>query len=160
MAEVRFDDIPALKALVSEEYGPWSTELEISQEMINAFAELTGDRQWIHVDLERARRESPFKTTIAHGFLTLSLLGRVRPPERHQIVGYANVLNYGSDGLRFLAPVPSASRIHARGRIAAVGQKKNGTLVTREVAVHVVGNDKPSLLYKGLVLYQGGPARP
>jgi acyl dehydratase len=155
MEKIRFDDVEALGALVSDEFGAWSTEIEISQDMIDRFADLTGDRQWIHVDVERARRESPFKTTIAHGFLTLSLLGRVRPPDSYQIVGFKNVLNYGSDGLRFLAPVPSGSRIHARARLAGVERKKNGTLVTREVAVHVVGSDKPSLVDKGLVLYQG-----
>lgn len=155
MQQIPFDDVEALSSLVSDEFGAWSSEFQITQAMIDRFAELTGDRQWIHVDVERARRESPFKTTIAHGFLTLSLLGRVRPPDSYQIVGFKNILNYGSDGLRFLAPVPSGSRIHARARLAGVEQKKNGTLITREVAVHVVGCDKPSLVYKGLVLYQG-----
>ena len=74
MQEIRFDDIAALRAHVSEEFGPFGEQVEISQDMINKFAELTGDQQWIHVDVERAKRESPFKQTIAHGFLTLSLL--------------------------------------------------------------------------------------
>jgi acyl dehydratase len=157
MREIRFDDIATLRTMITETFGPWGDEVLVTQAMISAFAELTGDHQWIHVDVERARRESPFKTTIAHGFLTLGLLGRLRPPEEFQIVGFKNVLNYGSDGLRFLAPVPAESAIHARRRLVDAVAKPNGTLVTGEVAVHVVGQEKPSLLYKGLVLYQ--PAR-
>jgi acyl dehydratase len=158
MREIRFDDIEGLRGQVSEEFGPFGAAVEVTQAMIVAFAELTGDHQWIHVDVERARREGPFGTTIAHGFLTLSLLGRLRPPEGFKIVGHKNVLNYGSDGLRFLGPVPSGSHIHARQRLAGVESKKNGTLAVHEIAVHVVGSEKPALLYKGMVLYQ--PPRP
>ncbi len=156
MDSIRFDDIERLSSLVSEAFGPWSAHIEVTQETIEAFATLTGDRQWIHVDVERARRESPFGTTIAHGFLTLSLLGRMRPPETYRLVGQSNVLNYGSDGLRFLAPVPSGSRIHAHARLVGVQAKPTGTLVVRESAVHVVGSEKPSLVYRGMALYQGG----
>jgi acyl dehydratase len=157
MQEIRFDDVAALSALVTEEFGPWSPPLEVTQDMIDRFADLTGDRQWIHVDVERARRESPFGGPAAHGFLTLSLLPSLRPGRTFAIVGHGSVINYGSDGFRFLAPVPAGSRIHARSRLAAVEAKPKGTLVTTETAIHVVGSDKPSLLYKGLVLY--GPQR-
>lgn len=156
MQEIRFDDIAALEALVGQDMGPWGPEVEVTQEMINAFAELTGDHQWIHVDIERAKKESPFGGPIAHGFLTLSLLGKLRTPRSYNVVGHVNVTNYGSDGLRFLAPVPAGSRIHSRGRLIAVQAKKTGTVVTNEVAVHVVGSERPALLYKGLVLYQRG----
>jgi acyl dehydratase len=159
MNEIRFDDLEALRAQISPDFGPWGPELEVSQAMIDAFAELTGDRQWIHVDVERAKRESPFGTTIAHGFLTLGLLAKLRPPGTYAIVGYGNVLNYGSDGLRFLGAIPSGSRIHARSRLADVQPKNNGTLVTSEVSVHVVGNEKPALVYKGLILYQAPKTR-
>ncbi|HME69694.1 MAG TPA: MaoC family dehydratase [Myxococcota bacterium] len=158
MQEIRFDDIDALRSAISEEWGPWGPETLVSQEMIDRFAELTGDRQWIHVDVERARRESPFRGPIAHGFLTLSLLPALRGGAAFRIIGYGNATNYGADGLRFLAPVPSGSKIHARGRMVAAEAKPKGTLVTTETAVHVVGNEKPSLLYKGLVLYS--PAGP
>jgi acyl dehydratase len=158
MKEIRFDDLDSLRAQISPEFGPWGPELEVTQAMIDAFAELTGDRQWIHVDVERAKRESPFGTTIAHGFLTLGLLARLRPPGTYAIVGHGNVLNYGSDGLRFLAPIPSGRRIHARSRLADVQAKNNGSLVTSEVSVHVVDNEKPSLVYKGLILYQPAKA--
>ena len=157
MQEIRFDDVAALRGLVSEEWGPWGEERVVSQEMIDGFAELTGDRQWIHVDVARARRESPFGGPIAHGFLTLSLLPALRGAGGPRIVGYGNATNYGADGLRFLAPVPAGSKIHARSRLRAIDERPKGTLVTMETAVHVVGSERPSLLYQGLVLYS--PAR-
>jgi acyl dehydratase len=156
MAEVRFDDLDGLRAQISEQYGLWSEPFEVTQDLIQRFAELSGDHQWIHVDVERARRESPFKGPIAHGFLTLCLLPRLRPSgDRLQIKGYRNAVNYGADSLRFLAPVPAGARIHARSRMAAAEKRPNGTLVTTETAVHVVGSERPSLIYRGLVLYQG-----
>ena len=154
MKQVAFDDIDALAALISEQFGPWGERVIVTQAMINGFAELTGDRQWIHTDVERARRESPFGAPIAHGFLTLSLLPRLFPKSDIDIVGYGNATNYGSDGLRFLAPVIADSEVHARSRFAAVVAKPKGTLVTTETAINVVDNERPSLLYKGLVLYQ------
>jgi acyl dehydratase len=124
MEQIRFDDVAALEKQVSEEFGPFGGELEVTQEMINRFAELTGDRQWIHVDVERCRRESPFGGPIAHGFLTLSLLPRMAAQTRdagdYQIVGQGNVVNYGSDKLRFLSPVPAGARVHSRSRLVSV----------------------------------------
>lgn len=157
MQEIRFDDIDALRARISDEFGDFGESVEISQEMINQFAELTGDHQWIHVDVERARRESPFGETIAHGFLTLSLLPRLRVASDHRIVGYGNATNYGADKLRFISPVPAGSRVHARSRLVAVEAKPKGTQVTQELAVHVVGSDRPAISYTMLVLYH--PAR-
>jgi len=152
--EVRFDDIEALRALCSEEFGPWSQEVEVTQEMIDEFAELTGDKQWIHVDVERAKRESPFGGPIAHGFLLLSLLPRLRGPGRGpRIVGYGSAANYGSDGLRFLAPVPAGSKIHSRSRMIDVQAKPRGTLVSSEMHIHAVGQERPALTYKSLILY-------
>src|SRR5436309_3616225 len=110
MQDIRFDDIEALRKQVSDEFGPWGPEIEVSQEMINKFAELTGDHQWIHIDVERAKRESPFRTTIAHGFLTLSLLPTMGAQGDFRIVGYGNATNYGADKLRFVAPVPAGSK--------------------------------------------------
>src|SRR5690606_13652301 len=129
MQEIRFDDIDALRAKVSDTFGQWGPELEVTQDMINRFADLTGDHQWIHVDVERAKRESPFKTTIAHGFLTLSLLPALRPAADYRIVGYGNATNYGSDKLRFVSPVPAGSKVHARSRLVAVEAKPKGTQV-------------------------------
>jgi acyl dehydratase len=152
--EIRFDDIEGLRAAIGAEFGPWGPELTVSQEMIDGFAELTGDRQWIHVDVERARRESPFGGPIAHGFLTLSLLPVLRPGSSFRIVGYGNATNYGADGFRFLNPVPAGAKIHARSRLSNVEARRHGTLVTSETVVHVVGKERPALSYKGLVLYQ------
>jgi hypothetical protein len=153
MQDIRFDDLDALRKQVSDDFGPWGPEIEVSQEMINKFAELTGDHQWIHIDVERAKRESPFRTTIAHGFLTLSLLPTMRAQGDFRIVGYGNATNYGADKLRFVAPVPAESKVHARSRLVGAEAKPKGTQLTSEIAVHVVGNDKPALLYTMLVLY-------
>ncbi len=158
MDEIRFDDVEALKARVSEEYGPFGEPLEVSQQMIDDFAELTGDHQWIHVDVERCKKESPFGTTIAHGFLTLSLLPGMAAKRgedpAYVIVGYGNAVNYGSDKLRFLSPVPAGSRIHSRSRLVSVEATPKGTRVANEIAVHVVGSERPALLYSMIVLYQ------
>ena len=113
--------------------------------MINKFAELTGDHQWIHVDVERCKRESPFKGTIAHGFLTLSLLPVLRAGSDYKVSGYGNATNYGSDKLRFVSPVPAGSKVHARARLVGVEPKPKGTQMTQEIAVHVVGSDRPAL---------------
>lgn len=153
MTEIRFDDIEGLRREIREEYGEWGPEVEVTQEMIQRFADLTGDHQWIHVDVERARRESPFGGPIAHGFLTLSLLPRLRATPGFRIVGFGNATNYGADRLRFISPVPAGSRIHARSRLVAVEPRPAGTLVTTDIAVHVVGQERPALLYRMLVLY-------
>jgi acyl dehydratase len=153
MAELRFDDIDGINAAAGGEYGDWGREVEVTQDMINQFAELTGDRQWIHVDIERANA-GPFGGPIAHGFLTLSLLP-VLSGDTVDIKGYANAVNYGADGLRFLAPVPAGSKVHARSKLVEATAKGSGTLIKSEIAVHVVGNDKPSLIYQMLVLYMG-----
>src|SRR5262249_59728556 len=120
MEQIRFDDVEALRKKISAEFGPWSDEFEVTQKIIDDFAELTGDHQWIHTDVERARRESPFKTTVAHGFLTLSLLPRLSAATRQRasyaVVGPGNLLNYGSDKLRFLSPVPAGAPVRSPAR--------------------------------------------
>jgi len=153
MQDIRFDDIEGLRAKISKEFGPWGPAVEVTQPMIDKFAELTGDHQWIHVDVERAKRESPFKGTIAHGFLTLSLLPVLRAGADYKVVGYGNATNYGSDKLRFVSPVPAGAKVHARSRLVAVDPKPKGTQMTSEIAVHVVGSDRPALTYTMLVLY-------
>jgi len=156
--KIRFDDVEALREHVSAEFGPWSDELLVSQTMIDEFAELTGDRQWIHVDVERAKRESPFGTTIAHGFLTLALLPRIGSGAREralfEIVGHGSVVNYGSDKLRFMSPVPAGSKLRQRSRLASVEAAEKGTRLVREIAVAVVGSERPALLYQMIILYQ------
>ena len=155
MEQIKFDDIEALKSKVSEEFGPWSDELQVTQEMIGEFADLSGDHQWIHVDVEKCKQMSPFGGPIAHGFLTLILMSRFkRPDPDYAIVGFGNAVNYGSNKLRFIAPVPAGSRIHSRSRLAGVEAKPKGTQVTMEMAVHVLGQNRPALVYELIVLYQ------
>lgn len=152
--EIRFDDIVALKGRVGEEFSPWGKEVQVTQDMIDRFAGLTGDQQWIHVDVERARRESPFGGPIAHGFLVLSLLPVLREREDLAIVGYGNAVNYGADRLRFMSPVPAGGVVRARARIVSVEERPKGTLVSEEVQVGVVGSETPALSYVMVVLYQ------
>lgn len=164
MEKIKFDDIEAIRAKISDEFSPFGGSLEVSQQMINEFAELTGDKQWIHIDVERCKKESPFGTTVAHGFLTLSLLPKIgassdgKPrsdnEQKWALVGQGNVVNYGSDKVRFLSPVPAGSKLHSRSRLAAVEAIPKGTRILREIAVHVVGSDRPALVYQMIVLYQ------
>ena len=155
MEEVRFDDVETLQKFVSDEFGDFGEPIEITQEMVNQFAHLTGDHQWIHIDVERCERESPFGGPIVHGFFTLSLLPQVTPKPSYKVTGVKNAVNYGSDGFRFLAPVPVGSTVHARSRVVNAEAHKKGTLLTTETAIHAKGNEVPALLYKGKVLYQG-----
>ncbi len=157
MDKIRFDDIAALQQQVSQEFGEFGGPLEVSQDMINRFAQITGDHQWIHIDVERAKKESPFKTTIAHGFLTLSLLPLLsaQAKDTFAVVGHGNAVNYGSDKLRFLSPVPAGAKIHAHSRLVSAEAGAKGTRVETEIAVHVVGSDRPALLYSMIILYQG-----
>src|SRR5688572_14289551 len=154
MDPIAFDDVDALNAAASEEFGEWTKEVEVSQDLINQFAELTGDRQWIHVDVERAKAESPFGGPIAHGFLTLALLPRLGVGGV-KVTGARSATNYGAESLRFLAPVPAGSKIHGRGRLVKAEARANGgTLVTNEIEVRVVGAEKPALLYRMQLLYR------
>jgi hypothetical protein len=155
MAEaIRFDDLDAINALASEEYGEFGDSTEVTQEMIQGFADLTGDHQWIHVDVERAKKESPFGAPIAHGFLTLSLLPTLVAGSALRLQGQGAAVNYGAESLRFLSPVPSGSKVHARTRIVRAEAKSGGTLVTTEADVRVVGAEKPAILYRMQVLYR------
>jgi hypothetical protein len=153
MEEIRFDDIAKLKTKISDTHGGWSEPVEVTQDMINRFADLTGDHQWIHVDVERATRESPFKRPIAHGFLTLSLLPAMKREPEWKITGFGNATNYGANKLRFASPVPAGAKIHSRARLVGVEPHPKGTQVTQEIVVHVVGSDRPALIYEMIVLY-------
>ncbi|MEH6584402.1 MAG: MaoC/PaaZ C-terminal domain-containing protein [Halioglobus sp.] len=152
MTEVAYDDLKGLRACISNDFGPWGESLAVSQKLIDTFAELTTDKQWIHIDSERAE-SGPFGNTIAHGFLVLSLMPAVRPVTTYQLVGWGSAANYGIRALRFLQPVLSGSSIHARSRLLAVEQHRRGTLITQEVAIQGVGSDKPSLVFELQLLY-------
>lgn len=153
METIRFDDVEKLRSKISKEYGSWCKPIEVSQQKINQFADVTGDHQWIHIDIERCKKESPFGGPVAHGFLTLSLLPAFEYSNDWQVVGFRNVVNYGANKLRFISPVPAGAQVHAHSRLVTVEARPQGTQVTQETAVHVVGNDKPALIYEGIFLY-------
>ena len=154
MEPTRFDDLDALQALASEEFGDFGPRIEVTQQMIDAFAELTGDHQWIHVDVDRATRESPFGGPIAHGFLTLSLLPRRTSEASRWVTGHTNAVNYGAESLRFLSPVPAGAKLHARNRVVRAEAKPGGTLLTVEWDIRVVDAEKPAVLYRMQTLYR------
>jgi acyl dehydratase len=126
--------------------------LEVSQARIEQFADATGDHQWIHVDPARAAAESPFKTTIAHGFLTLSLLSPLIR-ESIQFTGLRMAINYGLNRVRFVSPVPSGTRIRARITPTAVDEVQGGFQVTWQATVEREKSEKPACVADWLVRY-------
>ena len=151
--QISCKDIDAMRALVSEEFSGWSNQIEVTQALINQFAELSGDDYWIHTDPVKARAESPFGTTIAHGALVQVLVSKLKMPMDFEITDFRNIVNYGSDRLRFATPVPAGCRIHARYRIKSVEQVKSGVQLTMEINVHGVGQDRPSVINDLVMLY-------
>jgi acyl dehydratase len=152
MAEPRIFTSPdELRAAVGEQLGH-SDWLEIDQKRIDLFAEATGDHQWIHVDPERAAA-GPFGTTIAHGYLTLSLLP-VLVPQIIMLNGVTMGINYGTNKVRFPAPVPVGSRLRATGTVQEVQDVKDGGLqVTVQVAIEREGGEKPVCVAESVSRY-------
>ena len=148
MDKVIIDGIPAFREKVGEEVAV-SDWIEIEQERINEFAQATGDFQWIHVDVERARKESLYGTTIAHGFLTLSLLPLLLI-DSIEMRGLRMGVNYGLNRVRFTGPVPSGSRVRARFVLAAVEDIAGGIQLTWNVSVEREGEEKPVLVAEWL----------
>jgi acyl dehydratase len=134
--------IEDLRALTDQVVGP-SQWREVTQEMVNQFADLTGDHQWIHVDVERAKTESPFGTTIAHGNLTLSLIDGLRE-DLNEWSGFKMGINYGWNKVRFPAPVPVGARVRCYAQIIDVTDVGGGwyQVVTR-FTVEADGSEKP-----------------
>jgi acyl dehydratase len=126
---------------VGDEFGP-SEWLEIDQERINRFADATGDHQWIHVDPEQAA-QGPFGTTIAHGFLTLSLLVKFLYEVRPESGEFRMGINYGVNRVRFPAPVPAGSKLRAHFKILEVTDVEGGIQVVTEGTVEREGGEKP-----------------
>ena len=118
--------------------------LQIDQDRVNGFANVTGDHQWIHVDVARARA-GPFGGTIAHGYLTMSMINRFLP-ELIEVRGFAHAVNVGLDRLRFLAPVVVGSRIRAAAKIVAAEEIKGAVQSVVRVTIEIEGNDKPALV--------------
>jgi len=117
----------------------------VSQEQIDKFADATGDHQWIHVDVERAKREMPGGKTIAHGWLTLSLVPRLASTI-YRVKHRSRGLNYGANRVRFTGPVPAGSRIRLRLKIKSVEQVEGGVRVTSESTMEVEGAARPALV--------------
>jgi acyl dehydratase len=136
-----FGSLDAVREAVGEELGhsPWRV---VDQAQVDAFAEATGDRQWIHVDPERAAR-GPFGTTIAHGYLVLSLLPSLAA-EIYRVEGIRMAVNYGLNRVRFPSPVPTGSSVRARVRLVSAEEIEGGLHVINEVTVEREAHDKPS----------------
>ena len=140
---ITVNGIEELKALQGRTIGP-SDWREVTQDEINRFAEISRDFQWIHVDVERAKTESPFGTTVAHGNLTLSMIDGFRP-QLLESTGFKLGVNYGWNKIRFPAPVPAGSRIRASVETLAVDDLGDGWhQVAQKWTVEVEGSDKPA----------------
>lgn len=127
--------------------------VKVDQDMINAFADATGDHQWIHVDIERCKKESPLGTTIGHGYLTLSLVPMLSAQIGTMPTGLKHVLNYGSEKVRFLHPVPAGSNVRMRSKLLDVSEKGTDRyLFKSEVTIEIEGIDKPAMIAETLAL--------
>ena len=136
------DGVEGATSLVGQELGP-SDWVEITQEMVDLFADATGDHQWIHVDVERAKRESPFGGPIAHGYLTLSLWPRLAP-QLMKVIGFSMGINYGTASVRFPAPVPVGSKLRASAVVESVTDVPGGIQMQTKATFEVDGNPKPA----------------
>ncbi|SFD66452.1 MaoC family dehydratase [Streptomyces aidingensis] len=151
MGEPRvFTSADELRAAVGAELGP-SDWLEVDQKRIDLFAEATGDHQWIHVDPERAA-QGPFRTTIAHGYLTLSLLPAL-VPQTLRVEGVKMGVNYGTNKVRFPSPVPVGARLRARAKLLEVTDVPGGVQVTLQVTVEREGGEKPACVVESVSRY-------
>ena len=144
-------DVRALAGRIDQEIAV-SEWLDVTQERIDRFAEATEDRQWIHVDAARAADESPFKTTIAHGFLTLSLVSALGQ-RAMRVGGIRMAINYGLNRVRFMAPVPAGSRIRGRFTPTAVGAEGGSVQITWRVTIEREHVEKPCCVAEWLVRY-------
>jgi acyl dehydratase len=137
-------DVQELNELVGREVG-MSDWVEVDQALIDGFAALTQDHQWIHVDVDRAQAESPYGTTIAHGFLTLALLSRLQT-QAVQIRGeFARRINYGFNRIRFPAAVPAGARIRLRSTLQALEEIEGGLQLIWAVIVEIEGQPRPAV---------------
>ncbi|MGD0192069.1 MAG: MaoC family dehydratase [Rhizomicrobium sp.] len=141
MRTVSFDDLPSL---VGQELGvtEWIT---IDQDRINKFADATGDHQWIHIDVERAKKELPGGKTIAHGYLTLSLLPMLGAGIM-RVTGVSRGINYGSNKVRFTNMVPVGSKVRGRQKLLSAEPKSGGMQLISEFTVEIEGQERPALI--------------
>ncbi|GGC90827.1 MaoC family dehydratase [Undibacterium terreum] len=141
-------NLAELKSLIGQEVAT-SDWVTVTQERINMFAEATGDLQWIHIDVERSKRESPFGGPIAHGFLTLSLLPMLMANAIH-LSDVKMGVNYGLNKVRFTAPVPAGSKVRAKLKLLNVEDITGGAQMTWEVTIEREGEDKPACVAESI----------
>ena len=147
-----FNSPKDLAAAVGKQLGH-SDWIEITQDRINKFADATGDHQWIHVDVERAKRESPFKQPIAHGYLTISL-APVSLPQVVRVEGVRMAVNYGLESMRLPAPVPSGARVRMSAELKDVRDMSGGgARVTFGMVFEVEGGGKPACIADAIYVY-------
>jgi acyl dehydratase len=143
------ESIEQLRSMVGQEIGV-SDWIEVTQAMIDGFAEVTRDTQWIHVDVDRAQRESPFGTTIAHGFLTLSLMSYLHNASFRLNADRKMAINYGLNRVRFPNPVRTGSRVRTRSTLKAIEEVPGGLQFTWQVTVELDGVEKPAVVAEWL----------
>lgn len=149
--------VATLDRLVGRDFTPGEWIL-VDQQRINQFAECTEDHQFIHVDPERAARDTPFGGTLAHGFLLLSLAAGHRQRDFPAVADLALVLNYGLDRLRFTSPVKAGARVRYRSRVTGAEPKGPGrTLLRQEAVMEVEGQEKPAVVAELLAMYIAKP---
>ncbi|MFN4017344.1 MAG: MaoC family dehydratase [Reyranella sp.] len=154
MAKREFAHPSEMQKHVGEEIGV-SDWVEITQERINLFADATGDHQWIHVDVERAKKDMPGGKTIAHGFLTLSLIPMLSQQISH-INNVRNGINYGCNKVRFTSPVQAGSKVRARAKlIAADPMDKGGVRLTNQVTIEIEGQERPACVAETMSIIYG-----
>ncbi len=148
----QFDSFETLQAEIGQEIGV-SGWHEVSQAQINTFAEATGDHQWIHVDVERSKRESPYGAPIAHGHLTLSLVPRLIADTLEYLPRSAGI-NYGLDKVRFMAPVKAGKRVRGRVSLRSAERTNETTVkVMYQTTVEIEDEDKPACVAESIALY-------
>jgi acyl dehydratase len=140
-----------ISRFVGQELGV-SSWITVDQSRIDQFAECSGDRQWIHVDVERAKRESPYRAPIAHGYLTLSLVAPLQIEIGAVPTDAAAAFNYGLDKVRFLAPVKAGARVRLRVALINVERKGGGVVLKTSNTLEIEGSDKPALIAESLAL--------
>jgi acyl dehydratase len=140
-----------ISRFVGQELGV-SSWITVDQSRIDQFAECSGDRKWIHVDVERAKRESPYRAPIAHGYLTLSLVAPLQMEIGAVPTDAAAAFNYGLDKVRFLAPVKAGARVRLRVALINVERKGGGVVLKTSNTLEIEGSDKPALIAESLAL--------
>lgn len=149
MEKMKLEDIKAAAGTL-ERTSDW---VMVDQDLINMFADATHDHQFIHVDVERAKTQTPFGGTIAHGFLSLSLLSHFVETTLPGIEGAVMGINYGLDKVRFLMPVPAGSRLRGHFKLVECTERKPGEVLNKyEVTVEIENSDKPALIAEWLGL--------